>query len=268
MKTQIIVSVCASTGIALGLLAGWLHGPDQYLSKAVILATPPIVSLNHPRDMTRSVNLAAQELMSRSRLAALIQFHGLYVEERRRLPLEDIIETVKREAFHLAVVRTEGDRPNSAPALELSFRYRDRFVAQRVTAALVGECLRQLKQVQSVVEHQVALAMKEQVEQAGKEYESKLALQNVSVERKDLDVALARQHYETMARRRQMAESDELASTQQLGGYFVLLDPASLPTEPESRRLWFPVGGLAIGLTAGFLVAWFWRWRQSRRSVA
>ena len=97
--------------------------PDIYIFEAPIRSSAPSESLHQ----------SLQSVLGRPLLKALIEKHQLYGSERARLPLEDIIEKMKKN-IHATPI---GKDP-AKPAFTVGFADEDGGVAQRVTAGLVA----------------------------------------------------------------------------------------------------------------------------------
>ncbi len=122
--------------------------PPVYRSTATIL----IEDQDIPRELVQStvtsyaaqrIEIIRREVMTRSNLLKLIERHNLYAEERGRVPVETLIEKM-RKAITLQMVSAEvidprSGRPTEATiAFTLSFDSGNPNVAQRVTNDLVS----------------------------------------------------------------------------------------------------------------------------------
>src|SRR5580704_16333981 len=76
--------------------------PDSYLSQAVVKIVPQQV----PENMVQSsinqqmydrINSMEQTILSRTTLTTIINNFGLYMRERSRLPIEDVIDEMKKK---------------------------------------------------------------------------------------------------------------------------------------------------------------------------
>jgi capsular polysaccharide biosynthesis protein len=118
----------AAFAVAGAAVAGVLavRTPDAYVSTAVVkmggAGGPWLVSTQ------------AQKVFSRTSLAQLIQQHGLYPEERKRMPLEDIVQEMMRKYIRVVLLRNAGEK--DAQEFSISFQYPERDAARRVTEAL------------------------------------------------------------------------------------------------------------------------------------
>src|SRR5437868_5075690 len=91
--------------------------PDSYVSQAVVKIVPQQVPVNMVQSainqqMSDRINSMAQEILSRTVLTTIINTFDLYKRERGRLPLEDVIEIMKKNVQITPVANstTPGDR--------------------------------------------------------------------------------------------------------------------------------------------------------------
>ncbi|MBV8570577.1 MAG: hypothetical protein JO319_08180, partial [Acidobacteriaceae bacterium] len=66
---------------------------------------------------------------------------GLYKKERNKEPLQDVIDQMQKAISIKPVLGVTGGGNNNLPALQVSFRYNDRYTAQKVCEALVSRFL-------------------------------------------------------------------------------------------------------------------------------
>jgi hypothetical protein len=80
-----------------------------------------------------------QEVLSRHSLASLIQEPelNLYAVDRKRYPLEDVIESMRKKDIRIEPVETKLPFQDGASAFRIAFEYSDRKVAQGVVRALI-----------------------------------------------------------------------------------------------------------------------------------
>jgi hypothetical protein len=139
-------------GLLIGLLVSYSVTPG-YVSRSELSiegSTPGSLRLGDYLKQTE------QEGLSRTSLARMIQDPGLdlYPEERARIPLEDVIETMRTRAIRIRV-----DTPPSAGqgrlAFSIAFAYRDRVKVQHTVQALIArfsEASLKLQPAQTTVE--------------------------------------------------------------------------------------------------------------------
>jgi succinoglycan biosynthesis transport protein ExoP len=122
--------------------------PDTFVSIATIRVVPPqisenIVPTNVNIDIQGRVNSMVQLILNRATLTNIINSKNLYKKERDRLPLDDVIETMRnRDIRVLPVLQSLNAQPSGRrdqyPAFEIRFSYSNRYVAQQVTQDLVS----------------------------------------------------------------------------------------------------------------------------------
>jgi len=128
----------AGTGLMCMIAAGLVSfaWPDQYVSSALLLFRPSYVPEQalEGRKLEIELRLDAMvsDVLSRTNLARIIQSPeiDLYTRERRRSPIEDAVDTMRKQ------VRLE--RNDSASTLRISFGYPDAHKAQLVVDALAA----------------------------------------------------------------------------------------------------------------------------------
>ena len=113
--------------------------PDSYLSVAVIKITPQqipesMVQSSINQQMYDRINSMEQTILSRSVLTTIIQTYGMYQSERSRLPIEDVIDEMRKKITVAPVKTSSNDNTSSRiiPAFAVQFAYEDRHLAQRV----------------------------------------------------------------------------------------------------------------------------------------
>ncbi len=124
--------------------------PDTYISVATIRVAPPqvpesFVPSNTNQDIEGRVNALVQLILDRATLTNIINTHGLYKRKLARMPLDDVIEEMKRNDIQVLPVRQSlnaGQRETQQyPAFEIRFAYSERFMAQKVATDLVARFL-------------------------------------------------------------------------------------------------------------------------------
>ncbi len=116
--------------------------PDSYVSEAVVKIVPQQVPTSMVQSainqqMSDRINSMAQTILSRTTLTTIINTFGLYPRERSRMPIEDVIELMKKkiEILPVASPTTAADR---IPAFGVQFSYENRVFAQRVVQDVVS----------------------------------------------------------------------------------------------------------------------------------
>src|SRR5262245_55355540 len=94
--------------------------PDSYVSQAVVKIVPQQVPVNMVQSainqqMSDRINSMAQEILSRTVLTTIINTFGLYTRERSRMPIEDVIEQMKKN-IQIVPVANPAATSNVVPA--------------------------------------------------------------------------------------------------------------------------------------------------------
>jgi uncharacterized protein involved in exopolysaccharide biosynthesis len=108
--------------------------PNRYRSQTMILVVPQRVPDSYVRSTVTApigdrLRLISEQILSRSRLERVIQDFSLYVEERKTLPMEDVLERMRRD---IAVETVKGD------AFTVSYTCGEAPVAKRITERLAS----------------------------------------------------------------------------------------------------------------------------------
>jgi len=122
------------------LLAGALSLalPAHYLSRAVLILTPADESALESEPARRLLDGMEQHLYSREYLASVIHEHNLYWRERLRMPLDDVVESMRRD---ISVVPVPSSENGNAFTFVVQFDYSDPRVAQRVNEELTSRLI-------------------------------------------------------------------------------------------------------------------------------
>jgi uncharacterized protein involved in exopolysaccharide biosynthesis len=123
--------------------------PDTFLSTAIIRVVPPqvpetYVPPNTTTDMQGRINGLTQTILNRSALTSLVNKHQLYKKELSKLPMDDVIESMKAHDIKIGQVQTFAQSSNgrqAVPAFMIGFQYSNRWIAQKVTNDLVASFL-------------------------------------------------------------------------------------------------------------------------------
>lgn len=147
--------------------------PDSYVSQAVVKIVPQQVPQNMVQSainqqMSDRINSMAQTIMSRTVLTTIINSFGLYQRERSRMPIEDVIEMMKKNILIQPVASPTGTA-DRIPAFGVSFSYENRLMAQRVVQDLVSRFIDENIRNRSNATFQTTQFMKDQLDDAKKE---------------------------------------------------------------------------------------------------
>jgi polysaccharide chain length determinant protein (PEP-CTERM system associated) len=163
----------AFLGLVLGVITAFLW-EDSYVARGKIRITPPqvparLVPGNVGEELTARINAIAQEIITRSSLQNLIQTYNLYPDDRKRLPMEDVIDRMRRS---IGIDNIESYSRSGAPryhVFTVSFVYSDRRLAQRVVAELIDRFTKQSIESRLNSSRQTTLFLSDQYEAAKRE---------------------------------------------------------------------------------------------------
>ena len=131
-------------GLVVSVVAGFLQ-PDTFVSSATLKITPQVVSEKLIPSFMNSSQLAERvqqlttDILSRSVLEEIITKPSLdlYKKELKRLPMEDVVTTMRSRDIHIIPISNAGDRRLNA--FQITFRYTDKYKASAVVRELVGK---------------------------------------------------------------------------------------------------------------------------------
>lgn len=125
-----IMIVCSLAG-ALAAVAISFTRPPLYRSRTLISVAPV-----DPQAVGNEIVERTKDLWAQPFLSAVIQEENLYPSERAQMPLNDVVDLMKKNIDIRLLPRKDG-RP--ASALALDFIYPDPHVAQRVDGKLTSK---------------------------------------------------------------------------------------------------------------------------------
>lgn len=145
--------------------------PDSYDSAAIVSiraqqVPQEMVKAAVNQDIVDRINSLSQQVMSRNELTNLIRNLNLYPRERNRMPLEDVLEIMRRNIRFTPMSPVVGSR--NVPAFQVSFSYQNRFDAQKVVSALVSRLIDENIQTRSRATFQTEDFLRSQAEAAKK----------------------------------------------------------------------------------------------------
>lgn len=163
----------AFLGLVLGVITAFLW-EDSYVARGKIRITPPqiparLVPGNVSEELTARINAIAQEIITRSSLQNLIQTYNLYPDDRKRLPMEDVIDRMRRA---IGIDNIESYSRSGTPryhVFTVSFVYSDRRLAQRIVAELIDRFTKQSIESRLNSSRQTTLFLSDQYESAKRE---------------------------------------------------------------------------------------------------
>jgi uncharacterized protein involved in exopolysaccharide biosynthesis/uncharacterized protein (DUF433 family) len=130
--------------------------PKKYVSSAVIRITPgqseSVPGAAIDQAVGDHINSMSQAIFSRTVLTTIVFRMGLYQTERSQMPIEDVIELMRKN-ISVTPVASVPVASQRIPAFAVGFTYSDRFAAQRVTQELVSRYMDE-----NIRQHEVGVA--------------------------------------------------------------------------------------------------------------
>ncbi|MBZ5601096.1 MAG: hypothetical protein LAO79_02195 [Acidobacteriia bacterium] len=150
--------------------------PDTYVSQALVKVTPQqipetMVQASINQAMFDRISSMQQVILSRGNLTTIINNFGLYQRERARMPIEDVIELMRKNV-QIAPVSSANNTSRTIPAFAVQFSYEDRYKAQRVVSDLVGRFIDESTRNRTNATYQTTMFMKDELEAAKKELDA------------------------------------------------------------------------------------------------
>ena len=150
--------------------------PNSYSSAAVVQIIPQRVpeSMVMPavnQEMTDRINRMANTILSRVALTTIIRNFDLYKRDLSRRPLDDVIESMRRDIAIAPVANFAAGQSKSVPAFAISYRYEDRLAAQRVVQELVTRFIDENTRDRSSVTYETQQFLSDQTAFAKRELE-------------------------------------------------------------------------------------------------
>jgi len=153
--------------------------PDTYISTAVVRVVPPqvpesLVPTNVNLEMSQRINSMAQQILSRSTLTNIINTYGLYTRDRARLPMEDVVENMRKADVRISnvVSFTTSEGRKAVPAFQISFSYEERNKAQKVCQDLVSRFVNENQRALSNQSTFTTQFLRDQLEMARRDLET------------------------------------------------------------------------------------------------
>jgi polysaccharide chain length determinant protein (PEP-CTERM system associated) len=150
--------------------------PDSYESVAVIKIVPQQVPQNMvqstiTQDMSDRIASMATTVLSRNVLTTIINNFDLYKSERKRMPMDDVVENLMRKNVHITPMMA-GSNGRNVPAFTVQFTYDDRLLATRVVQDLDSRFISANQSDRSSATNESKDFFKEQADQARKAMDS------------------------------------------------------------------------------------------------
>lgn len=131
----------AFAGLVISTVVAYMM-QDTFVSTALIRVTPQQISPEliqnvTSQDVADRISGMAQTILSRSTLTSLINMYGLYKNELKSEPMEDVVERMHK-AISISTAGGSAMGTKILPAMQVGFAYSDKYTAQRVCNDLVS----------------------------------------------------------------------------------------------------------------------------------
>ena len=143
-------------GLVMGVVVAFLW-PDTFVAAGQIRVVPPqvptrLVAPNVSEEMSQRVNAIYQGIVSRPTLNNLITTYNLYPDKRKRMPIEDVIEAMRKDILigQLRGMSGSGGATRAGFfAFSVSYAYSDRRVAKNVCVDLISRFMEESTRTRS-----------------------------------------------------------------------------------------------------------------------
>ena len=167
----------AFAGIVISTVVAFLM-EDTYVSQAMIRVVPQqisgdIVHSISSQDVTDRIQGLAQQILSRQTLSSLISSYGLYKEDLKREPMEDVLTKMK-DAIRIGAATglSNLQATRNIPAMSIQFSYHDRLVAHKVCEDIVTRFMSQNSQDALGAQQSADTFLKDEFEAAKRDLEA------------------------------------------------------------------------------------------------
>jgi uncharacterized protein involved in exopolysaccharide biosynthesis len=130
-----ITLACSVAGILVAVVMSFAL-PVHYVSQAVLIVTPAHGPTSTGENGLFVANLV-RDVFSREDLASVIQEHNLYAPERASMPLNEVIDKMKRH-IELQLMSPASPGNRNTQTIAVRFAYSDAHLAQQVNEELMS----------------------------------------------------------------------------------------------------------------------------------
>ena len=117
--------------------------PKRYTSQTLVLVQQPTVSGDYVKPVvgentTERLSSMQQEILSRSRLEPVIQQFGLYRAELDRVPMEDLVDRLRRAVTVTPLAPMAQTNARGLPGFTISVDFNDPRIAQQICSTITS----------------------------------------------------------------------------------------------------------------------------------
>ncbi len=149
---------------------------DTFVSKATIRIVPQQISETMVQnvgaeDMQARVDQLAESIRSRTTLSKLIEDNKLYQKELKSSPMEDVVDQMRKA---IEMRSTNAGNPNTKAAfiLEISYKYRERLLANKICAELVSRFMSSTSAETNLTQQQATTFFNDEEQKAKKDLDT------------------------------------------------------------------------------------------------
>ncbi len=142
-----ILPTCAlGLGVVSVLAATQL--PKQYTSQTLVLVSRPAVPADYVKpvvteDLSQRLSSMKGEILSRSRLEPVIEKFHLYVEDRPKVHMEDLVERLRKTVEITPLEPTPGTQDRNIPGFTVGVTFNNPQLAQQICTEITSMFLEQ-----------------------------------------------------------------------------------------------------------------------------
>jgi len=142
-----IVPACTLAFGALSVLVA-TQIPKQYTSRTLVLVSRPAVPADYVKpvvteDLSQRLASMKGEILSRSRLEPIIEKFNLYVEDRAKVHMEDLVERLRKTVEITPLEPMPGTQDRSLPGFEVNVTFNNGHLAQLICTEITSMFLEQ-----------------------------------------------------------------------------------------------------------------------------
>ncbi|PYT72433.1 MAG: lipopolysaccharide biosynthesis protein [Acidobacteria bacterium] len=142
-----MLPACALGFAAMCLLVA-TQIPKQYTSRTLVLVSRPAVPADYVKpvvteDLSQRLSSMKGEILSRSRLEPIIEKFNLYVDERPKVHMEDLVERLRKAVVVSPLEAMPGTQDRSLPGFEVNVTFNNAQLAQQICTEITSMFLEQ-----------------------------------------------------------------------------------------------------------------------------
>jgi polysaccharide chain length determinant protein (PEP-CTERM system associated) len=142
-----VIPVCIMVCGAAGVLAA-LKLPKKYTSQTLVLVSKPMVPVEYVKpieteDLNQRLASMKEQILSRSRLEPVIEKFGVYKEDRRKVPMEQLVEKLRTAIEISPLEPMPGTLDKSMPGFHVSVTFSNPRTAQQICTEITSMFMQQ-----------------------------------------------------------------------------------------------------------------------------